>query len=81
LHNYSPISTHKKKAGVGHVPVIPVMRKKHDIGELQSRSAWAARPYLQNKQRKRAGDMVQAVECLPSKRKALSSNHSTPIKK
>jgi hypothetical protein len=33
-----------------------------------------ARAYLKTK---RAGDMAQVVECLPSKHKALSSKHST----
>jgi hypothetical protein len=40
-----------------------------------------ARSYLKNNQRKRAGSMVQVVECLHSKYKALSSNPSTTPKK
>jgi hypothetical protein len=35
------------------------------------------RPYLNNKQNKRAEDMVQVVEHLTSKHEALSSNSST----
>jgi hypothetical protein len=35
------------------------------------------RPYLQNKQRKRVGDLAYVVEHLPSKHEALSSNSST----
>jgi hypothetical protein len=34
------------------------------------------RPYLKNNYSKRAGDMVQVIECLPSKCNALSS---TPV--
>jgi hypothetical protein len=40
-----------------------------------------ARPYLKNNQRKKGFDVVQVVECLPSKHKALSSNPSTTKKR
>jgi hypothetical protein len=39
------------------------------------------KPYLQNKQSKRAGDVTQSIECLPSKHKVLNSNSSLKKKK
>jgi hypothetical protein len=39
------------------------------------------RPYLKNNQHKRAGTVVQVIECLPSKHEALRSNPSTAKEK
>jgi hypothetical protein len=45
------------------------------MGGPQSRLAYLGKSeaYLQNNQVKRAGDVAQALECLPSKSKALNS--------
>jgi hypothetical protein len=59
------------------MPVIQAMVRgitKDDCGPGQP--GQKARPSLQNNQSKRACSVVQVVELLPSKRKALSSNPS-----
>jgi hypothetical protein len=56
---------------------------KCKIEESWYRPAWAknVRPYYKNKQSKKAGGLVQGVEHLPNKHKALSSNPALLKKK
>jgi hypothetical protein len=55
----------------------PSKYRKHKIGESLSRLAWAKSETPPNSKiirKKRAGNMDQMLECLPSKHKALSLN-------
>jgi hypothetical protein len=62
----------------------PSYGKKHKIGRYQSKLAQPGqklRSYLKTNREQKDGDVAQAVECLHSKHKALSSNPSTTTKK
>jgi hypothetical protein len=71
----------KKKLGMVAGAYHPSNRK-YKIGDrCLGQHRQKARPYLQNNQNKKARDMVQAVELVPSKIEVLSSNPRTTKKK
>jgi hypothetical protein len=79
---YDP--SHQKKLDMVLCSCHPSYGKKHKIGRYQSKLAQPGqklRSYLKTNREQKDGDVAQAVECLHSKHKALSSNPSTTTKK
>jgi hypothetical protein len=69
----------KKLGVVAHI-CHPNDSKKCKTGGSQSRLTWLeAEPHVQSNQIKRAGSVIEMIQCLLSKCKALSSN-SSPTK-
>jgi hypothetical protein len=59
------------------MPVILVAREVYIEGSQSRPIGQKVRPYPKNNQAKKAGGMVQVIECLPCKHEALNSNSNS----